>query len=96
MVQEANTKTPQPVLLEDGLQAGFLYSLQGTRKHYMGFKRELIENAIEWMRYCTKEEKARLNSMVFGKQCVKSMRGSSKDGREVCLFFHKASSSKGV
>ena len=97
MAQEASsTQTPQPILLGDGLQAGFLYSTQGTSKRYMGFKREPPENAIVWVRDCTKEEKARLSNMVFGKQCVKSMRGSSKDGREVCLFFHKASSPKGV
>jgi hypothetical protein len=78
----------QPILLSDGLQAGFLASTRGTHKYFVGFKK--TDNCqIIRARDCTKEERRLLSKLVYGLKIVRSLQGLSDQGNEVCLFTYK-------
>ena len=81
-----NTEKKRLVLLRDGLQAGFLYSVQATSKRYFGFKTD--ERGIVWVRECTNKEKSWLSKIIFKDKKIKGIDALSGDGRKVSLFTY--------
>ena len=79
----------KPILLHDGLQAGFLLSTRLTRREHAAFSKDERNGSITYVRHCTKGERTTLNKMIFGEKKVHSLKGLTKDGKSCNLFVAK-------